>query len=227
MRARSSSSAPTSSGSSICLLTGLDERGETRRVVHHYDLWKLGPFERELDFADNPPPGDLTYPIFCENIAGYAHLSYAHGGDILNHSWTGGPVELLFVDIAKSHLSWDHVAQQFFPALIPGRSLVILQDYLYEQTGPWHHVVMEKLADHFEIVADTHLNSVVFQCTSELPRKAGGGRLAADPNRGPRAADGPRHQPYGHTREAASARGPQEMLRAPHLDAGRAYHDLA
>jgi hypothetical protein len=149
-------------GSTICFLTALEDRGETRRIVHAYDYWVLSDFERGRYFADNPPPRDLTRPIFEQNTDGYQHLLYARGGDLLNHSWDGEPIELLFVDIAKSYKTWDHIVERFFPSLIPRRSIVILQDYLWETTGPWHHVVMEKLSNHFQLAADTHVNSVLF-----------------------------------------------------------------
>jgi hypothetical protein len=149
-------------GSTICFLTALDELGETRRVVHAYDYWKLGEFERQRDFADDPPPYDLSLPIFARNTAGYEHLAYAHSGDLLNHRWHGSPIEILFVDIAKSYLTWDHIVSEFFGSLIPGHSIVVLQDYVFEESGPWHHVVMEKLGESFDYVTDTGRNSALF-----------------------------------------------------------------
>src|SRR5262249_14044753 len=65
-------------------------------------------------------------------------------------------------DVAKSPQIWDHLVKTFFPSLIPGRSLLVLQDYLYQGCGPWHHVVMEKLAAFFSPIGDTGLNSALF-----------------------------------------------------------------
>jgi hypothetical protein len=156
-------------GSTICFLTGLQDRGETRRMLHSYDLWVLGPFELEAFFPDNPPPHNQTFPLFMENTRGFHHLLHTHAGDLLNHRWNGEPIEIVFVDIAKAHTTWDHIVRHFFPSLIPERSIVILQDYLFSRTGPWHHVVMEKLADHFEYVTDTHINSALFRHTRGFP----------------------------------------------------------
>jgi hypothetical protein len=61
------------------------------------------------------------------------------------------------------------VTWQFFPHLIPGRSLVIQQDYLYHHWVGWLHVTMEFYADYFEYVCDTEVNSVVFLNTRKIP----------------------------------------------------------
>ena len=71
--------------------------------------------------------------------------------------------------IAKSHRTFVHLLTTFFPALIPGTSLIVVQDYLWGTSGPWHHVVMEKLADYCEYVVDTDQNSAVFALTQAIP----------------------------------------------------------
>jgi len=58
---------------------------------------------------------------------------------------------------------------QFFPHLIPGRSLVVQQDYLYHHWVAWLHVTMELYADYFEYVCDTEVNSAVFLNTKPIP----------------------------------------------------------
>lgn len=73
-----------------------------------------------------------------------------HEGDILNESWHCEPIEYLFVDIAKSYRVLDHLLLTFFPTLIPSRSLVVMQDYLWLTAGPWHHIVFEKLNGYFD-----------------------------------------------------------------------------
>lgn len=150
-------------GSTICFASGLRSRGFASPLIHSYDLFRLGPFELEHYFADNPPPGKVTRPLFDANLAGFHDLVEVHEGNLLNRRWPGDAIEILFVDVAKTAQLWDHVLEHFFPSLIPGESLVILQDYLFGRTGPWHQVVMEKLSDHFELVTDTDVNSVLFR----------------------------------------------------------------
>jgi hypothetical protein len=158
-------------GSTICFAVALQERGHTGRAIHSYDLFKLSNFELERDFKDNPPRDLRTREIFDHNLREYASLITVHEGDVLNFPWTNGPIELLFIDIAKSYKVFDHILLSYFPSLVPNQSLVILQDYIWKDTGPWHHVVMEKLSDYFEYLFDTTINSVVFVLTKPIPRE--------------------------------------------------------
>ena len=49
---------------------------------------------------------------------------------------------MLFVDIAKTWALNDVVIEQFFPRLIPGRSVVVQQDYAFA-FRPWVAITME------------------------------------------------------------------------------------
>ena len=155
-------------GSTICFASALRNRGFASPLIHSYDLFRLGPFELERDFSGGAPVGKNTRPLFDANLAGFHDLLHVHEGDLLHRRWPGDAIEILFVDLAKSYLTWDHIVKHFFPALIPGRSLLILQDYLFAATGPWHHVVMEKFAEQFEIVSDTRINSMLFAYSGGL-----------------------------------------------------------
>lgn len=152
-------------GSALCFAAALRNRGFASPLIHSYDRFRLGPFELERWFSGEGPPGNLTRPLFDANLRGFHDLISVHEGDILCESWRGEAIEILFVDVAKTAQIWDHLVTTFFPSLLPGRSLLILQDYLYGDTGPWHHVVMEKLTGpgHFSIVGDTGVNSVLFE----------------------------------------------------------------
>ena len=150
-------------GSSMCFAAALRNRGFASPLIHSYDRFRLGPFELERWFPGGGPPGNLTRPLYEANLRGFHDLIDVHEGDILCESWRGEAIEILFVDVAKSSQIWDHLVTTFFPSLLPGRSLLVLQDYLYGDTGPWHHVVMEKLAGHFSIIGDTGVNSVLFE----------------------------------------------------------------
>jgi hypothetical protein len=157
-------------GSTVCLAAGLRTRSLTGAEIHAYDLFRLGEWERATYFPDESSRTSVR-DVFEENIARYRELVDVHEGDILTFPWNGSPIEILFVDIAKSYRVFDHLVQSYFPFLILGRSLVILQDYLSPQTGPWHHVVMEKLSSHFEYVADCTAASAIFLLRSQIPRQ--------------------------------------------------------
>lgn len=154
-------------GSAACLAAGLPERG--RPIIHSYDLFRLGIFERSQSqyFPDGPPEGGHTRSLFESYLRDHLDRIVIHEGDILSFS-APGPVEILFVDVAKSYRVMDHLLLNFFPALCPGTSLVILQDYLSPETGPWHHVVMERLANAFEYLVDCDRGSALFAVRADL-----------------------------------------------------------
>ena len=76
----------------------------------------------------------------------------------------------------------DFLARQFFPMLIPGRSIVIQQDYVHP-TCPWLAVTMEYLAEYFEPVAYVPGNSMVYAVSKAIPVEAvDGGVISALPD---------------------------------------------
>jgi SAM-dependent methyltransferase len=161
-------------GSALALADGLrrnlSRRGCTEeKLIHSYDRfeiegWTIGSF-----FPETAQAGESFRPLFEHNIASYAGLVEVHASDVLSHKWSGGPIEILFIDIAKHWTTCDWVTWQFFPHLIPGKSVVIQQDYLYHHWVAWIHVTMEFYSDYFEYVCDTGQNSVMFLNTSRIP----------------------------------------------------------
>src|SRR5215472_4247441 len=49
-------------GSAMCFAAALRNRGFSSTLIHSYDRFRLGPFERERWFAEGGPPGDITRP---------------------------------------------------------------------------------------------------------------------------------------------------------------------
>jgi SAM-dependent methyltransferase len=161
-------------GSTVALADGLrrnlTRRAQTeRRLIHVYDRFLVEDWTRGAFFPESTPTGASFRDRFDRNVAPYAELLEVHEGDVEAQRWTGGPIELLFVDIAKHWTTCDWVTRELFPHLIPGRSIVVQQDYLYERWTGWLHVTMEFYADYFEYVCDTGLNSVVFRYTKPIP----------------------------------------------------------
>lgn len=161
-------------GSTVALAEGLRRnRGWKHRrdgkPIHSYDRFEVEDWTRGVYFPADVPAGTGFRAQFDGNIAPYADLVEVHAGDIREHPWTGGPIEILFIDVAKHWTVSDWVTWQFFPHLIPGRSLVVQQDYLYHHWVAWLHVTMELYADYFEYVCDTEVNSAVFLNTKPIP----------------------------------------------------------
>lgn len=104
---------------------------------------------------------DDIFPLATRLLQPWAGNVTLHRGDILSQSWNGGPIETLAIDAGKSTQLTDHIAAQFYPALVPGRSIVIHQDFLHAQQ-PWLCAQMQKLAAHFMPLAHVAKDCVVF-----------------------------------------------------------------
>lgn len=140
-------------GSTVSLAAGLAAAGRNGRPIHSYDRhraseeawarWGLTgrvPYPKGGSFSATMPT--LLGPDAADRVT-------IHSGDFAAQAAPDGPIEILFIDIAKAKPTSDHVATSFFPKLIPGRSIVIQQDYF----NPWPFFdiyAMELLADHFE-----------------------------------------------------------------------------
>lgn len=111
--------------------------------------------------------GDSTRHLFDRQVAPYRDVIEVHAGDFHDCVWPDAPIELLMVDVAKLPSLGQRVVSQFFGRLIPGRSLVLHQDY-HHIWLPHIHVVMEFLADHFELVAPRVGSTAVFRLTSAI-----------------------------------------------------------
>lgn len=158
-------------GSTLSLATGLSRSakpGDSRRV-HSYDLFMVGG-ERERVYFDADLPFEVgadIRPLFEANVAPVRSLVEVHPGDILHTAWSGEAIATLFVDIAKSWATHDHVITQFFPPLVPG-SVVIQQD-LVHWGHPWCALAMELLIDHFEYLGHVSFSSAVYRARHPVP----------------------------------------------------------
>lgn len=155
-------------GSTLALAGGL-RRNLARRgmaetpLIHSFDLFEIEDWTRGVYFPEDREAGDSTRALYDANIAPFAPLITVHEGDITATHWPGNPIEILFVDVAKHWTVCDWITEHYFPHLIPGKSVVIQQDYLYHYWNAWLHITMEYFAENFELVCDTGDNSVVFR----------------------------------------------------------------
>jgi hypothetical protein len=84
---------------------------------------------------------------------------------------------VLFLDIVKTWPLNDLVLAQFLPCLIPGRSVIVQQDYLWGY-GHWIHLTMELLDGCVEQLASMPNGSVAYLLTAPVPPDLIGARLA-------------------------------------------------
>ena len=155
-------------GSTVALASGLRSNLARRRrpeapLIHSYDLFRLEEWTRGLYFPESRRAGESLREAFDRNIAPYAPLVRVIEGDITRSAPAAKPIEILFIDLAKHWIVCDWITEHLFPRLIPGRSVVVQQDYLWGASTGWLHVTMEYYRDEFETLCDTLYNSVAFR----------------------------------------------------------------
>jgi Methyltransferase domain len=162
--------------STCCLAAGLrDNPRAADHHVHSYDSFianepYLVDFIR-TQFGEALEMGQSFAAIFRRATAQFAHLIEVHAGDLLEQTWPSeAPIEILFVDVAKTLALSGKVLTEFFAHLTPGKSIVIHQDF-YHPTAFYLPVVMEFLSDHFTIIETGRDWSVVFRLEVAIPRK--------------------------------------------------------
>jgi hypothetical protein len=151
-------------GSTIALAHGLADRAQpvAGAAIHSYDLFLVDHNAERTNggVLGGLKAGDSIEPFFRGQLGDLAERVVVHAGDICAERFQA-PAEILFVDVAKSWAINDHVAREFLPRLIAGRSVLVQQDYVHEW-APWLHVTMELLADAFTYVGSMPHGSSVF-----------------------------------------------------------------
>ena len=158
-------------GSTLALAEGLraHPQAPAGARIDVYDLFETEPYMVDLYFPGTGlQAGDSFRGEFDKATAAVADLLEVHDGDLAQLGWDGRPIEVLFVDFAKSWSLNDVVVREFFPRLIPDRSIVLQQDYAFA-FQPWIAITMEHLRDCFEPVAFAEYNTVAFACRAPVP----------------------------------------------------------
>jgi hypothetical protein len=141
--------------SAYCFSSGLNKNpNKGTALVHSYDRFTVGEdYVAELisQHFRASKGGDDFYDIFEFQTGRYKELILSHKGDFLAERWGGGPIDILFVDLAKSLALHDHIVEQFYTAMKPSESLLMHQDF-YHCWNPWMHEGMQYLSDRFEVL---------------------------------------------------------------------------
>lgn len=111
-------------GSTISLAEGLRDSGRADKI-DTYDLFIAD--EESASFYGNGQfvAGGSFRAQFDANVRPYVDLLTIHAGDIRRDPWNGGPIEIFFVDIAKTVSINDMLVSSFLTSLIPNRSIVV------------------------------------------------------------------------------------------------------
>lgn len=129
--------------------------------LHVYDLFQdsRDGYSAQLlkgwynDHADTSDPYDFERH-FRRNTREHEHLIRVHKGDITTGAYDDPrDIEVLSIDVAKNADLMLAVARIFFPRLMPGRSVILHQDYVFPYQ-PWLHIAMELMSDLLEKVYD-------------------------------------------------------------------------
>ena len=161
-------------GSTMALADGLcGNPGDfsKRNRVHSLDRFFVG--EEELHCTHITPFAQIRgagsfRAAFDENTRPLRSFIQVEETDICQYRWDGRPVEILFIDVAKTPEIDEHLIREFYPRLIPGRSLLIHQDYLWSEI-PWLVLSMDFFSEYFEILDDLPYATRVFRCVKAIP----------------------------------------------------------
>lgn len=150
--------------------SGFDKPG----VVHSYDFFEIDDMRKKKYLYDkgiSEFTGSNMMETVKKMLEPYAPIIEFHKGDITLETWNRGEISILFVDIAKSYDLNRHLLMEFFPQVIPGKSVVIQQDYLHF-SNPWVMATMEAMEDYFELLSWTEFDSVIFGVRKAFDPKA-------------------------------------------------------
>jgi len=164
--------------STLCFASGAAAAGHRRfqggPIIHAYDYFTAYDAYIAEAIRKNVAPIQKGQPylgLFKSHTEKYAAMIEVHAGNIFDARWSGAPVELLFIDVAKRTRINSHLSREFLPCLVPGNSLLIHQDY-FHCWHPYIHVAMEYVSDAFEVV-DEHVRhqSRVWRLTAPIPQE--------------------------------------------------------
>jgi predicted O-methyltransferase YrrM len=158
-------------GSTHALASGLALNPQPKAAngsIHSYDLFSTVGQQWIVDQKKfRLLPNQSFEDKFRQNIAQHSDRVHVHPGDLHSHTWGGEPVEILFLDICKTPELNDYCIQTWFPRLIPGRSILVQQDYGRSDV-PWINITMEVFRDHFKILDDVPVASRAYLCTKAI-----------------------------------------------------------
>lgn len=103
--------------------------------------------------------GEDFVPALERATEPYRDVIALHIGDLIDRHWDGSPIEIAFIDVCKTARLNAHVSREFLPALIPGASTLIHQDFFFDRL-PWIRVTMGYLADYFRWEGQVNCSSV-------------------------------------------------------------------
>jgi hypothetical protein len=121
---------------SLCEGLVRNHRAARRRAIAHvFDLFEWSDifeeWSRGTPHAGRFVPGESFESYYRSLLHEHARFLTVSRADLSSAAWSGEPIELLINDAAKSLRIADNVFRSFVPAMIPGRSYIAHQDFLW------------------------------------------------------------------------------------------------
>jgi len=153
-------------------LAGSRHAATPHAVVHSYDRFVATDDYVRNDITNNffPVGPDYDYfGIFQYQTALCQEKIVAHRGDFLTAPVPDAPIEILFIDVAKTNSLNARLVEHYFTRLIPGKSVIVQQDF-YQAWYPYIPITMEYLSDYF-ITADNYIpdSSRLYHLSRKIP----------------------------------------------------------
>ena len=156
-------------GSSARLAHGLSQTTHTAGL-HVFDRFRTTEaLKKRILYPGGVRPfaGSSILPHARDFLKPWQDRLTLHPGQIEDVGWNGGPIQLLCVDAFKRVDATDIMVADFFPYLIPGRSIVVHQDFL-QPAQPWLVALMWALRDVFEPMAVVNPSTIAFRCVRRI-----------------------------------------------------------
>jgi hypothetical protein len=160
---------------SISLAMGLEgnKHAKTNRLIHSYDefIWRayMDNGVKGTNLEGKYHHGDSFLDEFERRTYPWRQYIKACPGDLAKVGWHGGSIEFLLIDAMKSWDTASGVVQNFFPALVPGASIIMHQDFAHWYTS-WIHPIHYRLRDYFEPLYDVPSSgSMLFRLVRPIP----------------------------------------------------------
>jgi hypothetical protein len=149
--------------------------------IYAYDLFLAQEYEWWTQASETIHAGSWFAEFLAVNQDELAYIAPCPG-DLLKMSWGAKPIEILMIDAAKTWSLNHFVVSRMFPRLIPGRSVVVQQDYMHF-VEYWIAITMEYFADYFQPLDFVYGASGLFLATKAVPEEAAAFDLSTLPAR--------------------------------------------
>jgi hypothetical protein len=165
---------PLLGATTFALARGLRENQAVADLRKRYQIYSFDLFiaDRALgNFVGEISKVAVTPSLLHEFIRiNGEHLSYIvpHQGDFVNWTWPKAPIEILFMDLAKSWELNDHYVRHMLPYLLPDLGILVQQDYVHYYEY-WIHLTMEYLAEYFELCDVIYGATAFYRLTKPIP----------------------------------------------------------